>query len=230
MGKALFTLIIANFIAVDNLAGVTLLRADLRPESIVTKKDGPSPAGLTDAYGIATFELDLTPGAPKLFYHLTLFNLDLQSEVTGIHLHSGHLPPSGSITDNSNGRVTKHTGADGPNGPHLLNIFGAPRQDDADLIVDFATNSLSGIWDNSDLNLGGDGLRDPIDSVGIAAGIDFLITEEVYIQIHSNAFPAPNTGEIRGQLLFIPEPSTLSVISLSVLGMSWMRNKNANHG
>lgn len=225
MERGLRTLTAVGMILAGNSQGVTLLRADLRPDSVVTKQDGKSPVGISDAYGIATFELDLTPGAPKLTYVITLFNLDLQTEVTGIHLHSGHLPVAGSTPANSTSRAPKHNGADGPNGPHLLNIFGSPRQDDGDLVVDYSSNSLSGIWDNADLNLGGDGTRDPIDSVGIAAGIDFLITEEVYIQIHSTAFPAPNTGELRGQLLFVPEPSTLSIIALSILGISGVRRR-----
>jgi len=201
----------------------SLFRAELRPEYVVPIDDGISPAGLSIASGTGLFELSLTPGAPLMTYEITFENLDLE-DITGVHFHFGHAPLLTSYVallrqEGEDLGPLYHEGADGPNGPHLLNVFGAPREDDANLVVDFENNRISGRWDNLDMNFGPDGVRDAGDSVAIGSVIGEILAEEVYVQVHTNAFPAPNTGEIRGQIVAVPEPGGLLFLLLDFLGI-----------
>lgn len=207
----------------------TLFRAELRPEYVVPIDDGLSPAGLSIASGVGNFDLSLTPGAPLMTYEITFKNLDLE-DITGVHFHFGHAPLLTSYVallkyEEKEWGPLHHDEADGPNGPHLLNIFGAPREDDANLVVDYENNRISGRWDNLDLNFGPDGVRDAGDSVAIGSVIGEILAEEVYVQVHTNAFPAPNTGEIRGQLLAIPEPGNVLLLSLGTMIFTIFRKR-----
>ena len=209
-----------------------MFRADLRPENVVPKNDGVSPAGLSSAWGIGFFELNLTPGNPTMSYELTFFNLSL-NDITGVHFHFGHDPslaqeillPGRQLISSEIDEVLvpistpplNHTGATGPNGPHLLNVYKAPREDDDQLQIDVANNRISGVWDNSDVNFGGDGVRDPGDSVAIGSALADILIEEVYVQVHSVNFPAPNTGEIRGQIVAVPEPGPALLVLMGGL-------------
>lgn len=202
------------------LEGAVLMRTTLGPEFVVPQTGGASPAGISNASGTGVFELFLTPGGPTMTYELTFSNLTL-ADITGIHFHFGHAPilGGGSTVLFTEEKTVKeeHESADGPNGPHLLNVYGLPREDDADLVVDVAGNRISGVWDNFDENFGGDGVRDPGDSVRLADAIDLLLVEEVYVQVHTVDFPAPLTGELRGQLVLIPEPGVPVLGALATL-------------
>ena len=88
--------------------------------------------------------LALSADQTELRYTIELIGLDLKpdpahrvdpKDVFGIHLH---LIVPGQI------------------GPHILNIFGNPAEDDGDLIVDYSQETLSGIFD------AGDATRDPV--------------------------------------------------------------------
>jgi hypothetical protein len=199
---------------------VIQLEAILLPENVVPL-EGPSPAGASDASGRGAFFLDLTPGAPTMTYTLTFDGLSMTDDITAVHLHFGHEPPPLTIFS-PDPTVGRHVGAAGINGPHLLNIFGIPREDDADLIVDFANSTLSGIYDNGDENFGPDGIRDPGDSVAISEAIDAILLNETYIQVHTRAFPG---GEIRGQVKAVPEPTTSTITVLALLGACLHRSR-----
>lgn len=193
-------------------AVVVQLEADLRPEFVVAAS-GESPAGVSTASGRGFFSLDLTPGAPTMSYTIEIEGLSFIDDITAVHLHFGHDPSIISVS--SRGPQPRHVGADGPTGPHLLNIFGLPREDDADLVVDAANGRISGVWDNGDENFGPDGERGPGDSVALFEGIDLLLENEVYVQIHTMAFP---DGELRGQLRVVPEPRVVILAAIGVVG------------
>jgi hypothetical protein len=155
------------------------------------------------ASAVALLSLDLNNGAPFLEYEIQFFDLDLRNAVTGIHIHFGH---SVSVMDVP-ALVPRHFDPSASIGRHVLNIYGLPREDDADLMVDHESNRLSGRWDNSDQNLGPNGMPDATDSIAIGAVLDDLLSGDLYFQVHTKVYPAPFTAELRGQILPVPEPS-----------------------
>jgi hypothetical protein len=78
--------------------------------------------------------------------------------------------------------------------------------------VPFATGvggTCSGTWDAPE----GQGTT-------LAAQLDNLLNGRAYINFHTVQFPS---GEIRGQLVRIPEPATLALIALAFVGIYWTR-------
>jgi hypothetical protein len=45
-----------------------------------------------------------------------------------------------------------------------------------------------------------------------------LLAGDTYLNIHTTAFPG---GEIRGQLIVVPEPSTTALVGLGIVGLGW---------
>ena len=148
------------------------------------------PTGST-ATGTADLHLERTDAGPRLEYTLELAGLDLdglqtpdndQDDVTAIHIHSG---------------------AVGHNGPHVLNVFGAPSHDDADLVVDVANARVRGVWDDSDAKVN-EANPSHGSSIALSDALTTLFAGEIYFQIHTKAV---TSGEIRGQILpVIDEP------------------------
>ena len=138
----------------------------------------------------ATFELINGPDGPELIYMIELDGLDLDGNQT--------TDPNDDVT-----AIHIHIGEPGENGPHRLNIFGMPRQDDDDLVLDPINNSLQGIWDDSDENL------DSPPSFALSDALDDLNAGLLYLQIHTVAF---TDGEIRGQILAVPAPGAFAAI------------------
>ncbi|MEL7237584.1 MAG: CHRD domain-containing protein, partial [Planctomycetota bacterium] len=179
------TLAAASGLAVAAPAGAAIetFRATLTPDAVVPINGAPAPDS-SDASAAATFVLDTSvPNEPTLAYAIVFSNFDAATEMQALHFHLG--PPIA-------------------NGPHVLNVFGLPRVDDADAVLD--GNVLTGLWDNGDENFGPDGVRDGIDSVALSDVLVALRTGDLYVQVHSFEFPVPNTGEMRGQIV-VPEPA-----------------------
>ena len=171
-----------------------VFEAVLTPGEVVPVLGAPAPVSDATAYG--TFVLDQTdPANPTLTYSITFNNFDVASEMQGMHFHAGD---------------------PGQNGPHALNVYGMPREDDADMVV--SGNTISGIWDNSDRNYGPDGTLDNGDSVALSDALFSLLNDQIYVNVHSFAYPAPNTGELRGQIVqVVPEPAGLGLLGLAGL-------------
>jgi len=131
-------------------------------------------------------------------------------DILGIHLHL-HVPDTV--------------------GPHILNIFGLatygiPAEEDADLVVDYEHNTLTGIYDISDATIDpatGEPYFQffPLTSKIIDDWLDELDRGELMVAIHTveTGFP---TMAIHGHISrLIPEPSTsahlLAVLALPML-------------
>ncbi len=96
-------------------------------------------------------------------------------DVTKIHLHQGEI---------------------GIPGPHRLNIFGLPSEDDGDLTIDYEREILTGRWDDTDASLLAQ--SNPMSTKFLSASIGELLSGSLYLQVHTNTYP---DGEIRGQVL-----------------------------
>ena len=155
--------------------------------------------------GIATFEFDAAQ--ETLSYSIAIFGLDLKSvpgdrtgfsDVTAIHLHNA-FPGSG--------------------GPHVFNIFGVPSEDDDQLVADFNNETINGVFDDSDAIDPATGQlfdqNSPFTTKLFSNFDDDLVGEQLYIAIHT----AGQNGNIaiRGQILAVPEPSSMA--ALFALGM-----------
>ena len=180
--------------------GATLqFQATLTPGAVVFDDASDDPSAST-ASGIATFTLT-TDGidGPQLSYTLDLNGLTFDTE----------LPRASSTgADTLVRAVHFHFGAAGTNGIHALNVYGVPREDDDQLSV--STNSLSGNYDDTDQNFGTDGTRDASDSIALTEALTDLQNGDVYIQVHTFAY---RDGELRGQIVPVPEPTVLSLIA-----------------
>jgi len=98
-----------------------------------------------------------------------------QTDISAIHLH---LAPAGQ------------------NGPHGLNVFGFPSQDDRELNLLFGVNGLTGRWDDGDETGAA-----PNQSKKLTDNLTNLFNEAVYVQMHTVEFPS---GAIRGQFQLFP--------------------------
>lgn len=187
----------------QSLQAQTLFEARLDASQVV------STTSTTTATGFATFQLSADES--QLDYQLLLDGLDLkpsdrtsETDVVAIHLHSG---------------------AAGTPGPHVLNIFGAPSEDDDDLAINFPGNSLGGSWDDGDV-------VDPTPAGQSMGGttkflsnfIDELNAGNLYLAVHNyNGMPGAGDVAIRGQLIRVPEPGSVALLLMGCCLLSRRR-------
>lgn len=170
------------------------------------------------ASAVAHMTLDVDPY--RLRYSIAFEGLDLeptpanrvdQNDVIGVHMH--FIVP-------------------GVTGPHILNIFGVPGEEDADLAVDYENDTLSGIFDISDATI------DPatgepfpqfffITTKIIDDWIDELVTNQLYLAVHT----AGENGQalLHGDVVAVPEPAAGLLAAGLAAGVAWSR-RSARHG
>ena len=88
-----------------------------------------------------------------------------------------------------------HIGGPTDLGPHALNIFGGPAEDDAEMEVHFENNEIHGIWGDIDI---GTLTSDTARSKELSDMREQLCAGELYFNIHTNLNPS---GAIRGQIV-----------------------------
>ena len=133
--------------------------------------------------GTASFRL--LEGGQRLAYEITFAGLDLGA-LDGA--------PITAATEDDVTKVHIHRSPEGVAGPHVLNIFGAPSEDDSDLVVDAEEGTLSGVWDDGDVN---DSLPDHAQTVAFSQEIESLCDGRLYLNIHTAEF---DDGILRGQI------------------------------
>lgn len=164
----------------------TIFTADLTGDQEV-------PPVVTDASGTA--RLELSDDQSTLTYMIDTFGLDIggiktpddpASDIEGVHIH---LAPAGE------------------NGPVVFGIF-RPQHDVDDRLITINGSSglirFSGIWDAADVANGAAPLADQLAN---------LLNGDLYINVHTVANPG---GEIRGQIVPVPEPSSLALIGVAL--------------
>jgi hypothetical protein len=135
-------------------------------------------------------------------------------DILGIHLHL-HIP-------------------DVPAGPHILNIFGLatygiPAEEDADLVVDYEHNTLTGIYDISDATIDpttGEPYFQffPLTSKIIYDWLDELDRGELMVAVHTveTGFP---TMAIHGHISrVVPEPAT-GILFIAGVCLVWVAGR-----
>lgn len=132
------------------------------------------------ATGTATMTLNSTLGA--LSYSITLVGLDLDGLQTPAD-------PSDDVT-----AFHFHAAPAGVNGPVVFGLI-SPSHDTDDLVINPAAGTLTGSWENTDVN-------------PLSGQLANLNSGGLYLNVHTTSFPA---GEIRGQVLGAP-PSVVPTL------------------
>lgn len=168
---------------------------------------GGDVASTETATASATFLLSTEAGNPdatELQYEIFApeFDLDgtktpdLGDDITAIHLHTltSCAAPTCSLGDTAGTT-------------HVLNIFGTPREDDADLLVQPGLSLISGTWDPSDAND-----LTPAPTFTPNDFLDELAAGELFLMIHTRAFPGGAVGGV-----IVPEPSSATFLATLML-------------
>ena len=216
LGIASLILAFAQLVSAQTV--VTEFVADLTEDFVIL--GGIQGTG-SSATATATFTLtqDLAnPANTTMAYTINFMNVDLDGaqtadvldNISALHIHDVTqcaVPICIPGTDNA-GTV------------HLLNIFGAPRLDDADVMVDPVAGVISGLWDISDTSPAGT----PIPSLDITsqAVLDTLFNGEAALFVHTNEIPTAASG---GTLTIVPEPGAFALIAFGSLGLLRYRRK-----
>ncbi|MCO6047678.1 PEP-CTERM sorting domain-containing protein [Aeoliella sp. ICT_H6.2] len=204
---------------------ITKFQATLMNTGVFTL-DGESPPELGYA-GTANFTLTepMDGSSPTLEYTIRLSGFesvfgagDATPDLDKIHIHTARAADGTTID------------ASFPT-PHVLNILGTPASpptetghtrggDDADQTVQVRSNGMvvvSGIWDDSDAFV-----HTPAgaSSRALTGSLDDLFAEQLHLMIHSQnaqAFGNPGGPVIGGQLITVPEPSTIILLGAGLL-------------
>ncbi len=186
-------------------------------QSFVANLDASQVNGSSTETGTAIASFHLDSSQQNLSYTIQIFGLDLKavpadrtgfSDVTAIHLHNGFVDTSG---------------------PHVLNIFGVPSEDDSEMVVDFANDTISGVFNDADAIDPNTGSlfdqNNPINTKLLSNFTDDLMDQQLYLAIHT----AGQNGNIaiRGQLNAVPEPSSLAIISIATVCLFVRRRKRS---
>ena len=103
------------------------------------------------------------------------------------------------VTENGGDDVTQlhlHVAPAGERGPHALNVFGAPAEDDADMTFDPASGTIRGLWDDGDVSTD-PSIPEAGRSVPFTDALADLCAGRVYVNVHP---PRYEPGELRGQV------------------------------
>jgi hypothetical protein len=152
------------------------------------------PVQFEGSSGIGIFELNDAMDA--LSYDITLFGLDIDGNQT-----------PGDMNDNAT-RFHLHAAPAGSNGGIVFGMK-EPNHDLDDLVIDPVAGHITGVWDGAEGN-----------GTTLSAQLSNLFANGLYFNVHT---PDHAGGEIRGQLIFVPEPACSMLCLLVVVAMASLR-------
>lgn len=172
--------------------GLLLIAGSAGAQNFVATLNGAQAnAGMgTGSTATGTASMTLNPALGSLSYTITLVGLDLDGaqtpmdatdDVTALHFHAA---PAGV------------------NGPVVFGLI-SPNHDADDLVINPVAGTLTGSWENTDVN-------------PLSAQLANLNSAGLYLNVHTTTFPG---GEIRGQVLGGPPTvvPTLGQVGLLIL-------------
>ena len=178
----------------DTVLSANITNAQENPPAVdlITTDGRDRPA----SFGTATFVLN--DAQTRMTMDATIFNID----VTGMQ------------TPDTNDNLTVahiHRAPVGTNGPVIWGFFGTPFNDTTpndQVVTPFASGvggRFQGAWDAPEGNAG----------ATLTNQLPFILSGGTYINFHTSQFPG---GEIRGQIIPTPEPSTLVLVGIGIAG------------
>ena len=216
LSRTLLTLLM-TLITSQELHAATVIsqfRAELEASFVAPQL--PAHASST-ATAVAHFVLtqdDTDSSATTLSYEVQFTGLDvapdnadnLLDDVIAIHLHDTTVCVNAALCGDGMGNQIPDSTA---GTRHVLNIFGMPREDDADVQAFGDEERVLGIWDPTDAN---NLMPAPSLSIADPAILELLIAGKLAMMVHTNLVPS---GEIGGYILSVPEPGTLVLASVA---------------
>lgn len=145
--------------------------------------------GGTASPATGTATLTLNAAQDTLTYSITLTGLDLDGLQTPAD-------PSDNVTN-----FHFHAAAVGVNGPVVFGLI-APGHDPDDLAINPVAGTVSGAWENTDVN-------------PLSGQLANLLAGGLYLNVHTTTYPG---GAIRGQVLPVP-PNVLEIPTLGAAGL-----------
>jgi len=180
----------------NTILSATLTNSQENPPTTPTLTTGaPRPA----SFGTATFNLN--DAMTALTFSATIFNIDFTGSQTADpndNLVAAHIHASATVTPTTNA-------------PVVWGFFGTPFNDNNPndvVFTPFVTGvggTISGKWDSPEGN-----------GTTLAAQLPNILSGRSYINFHTVQFPS---GEIRGAIAVVPEPSTLLLFGIGILGL-----------
>jgi serralysin len=177
--------------AAHSASAVTIFQAIITHDQEVSNPPIPNEG----SSGIGIFELN--DAMTALSYDVTLIGLDLDGNQT-----------PGNVNDDVT-RTHFHVAPAGSNGGIVFGQIDASptlRNDLDDLVVNPATGRITGVWDNAEGN-----------GTTLGAQLANLLAGNLYFNVHTSDHGG---GEIRGQVVIIPEPSTVALLACGLIGMA----------